>query len=522
MLIDIHGQPLRSTLPPAGPPPQAFSPWFGTQASETRKPLYNFQADPARQLTPYARHSLDVQAQTLVANNGLAACLRSLARTVGFLTPQARTGDASYDAALEEAFARVANSPLIFDAAGADTFYSYQVATTETRLIRGDLFSLFTETTTGAARIASRGAQSVGGTPVKPIPGWFDGILSNDDGYPLAYNFLGANGSSQQVDARSVFHHRNRHALGAQRGVTSLSHALNHLRDMIETIAAWKSSIKTAAEVAITRKQDTPHGIAPSSLGLNGPIQSDPFSPPDFSPDPEATVPDLPVAFEEYMQSGLFSQVPLDVLHDDRPHPNALAFHDTLKKEVALGIGVPHQLLFFMDDPGGAWSRILLEALIKFIAAQYLDHLRPFCQRFWSYAISKEIKAGRLDPAPRRMSPQKMWNVRWTPPRSMSADLGRIGRLNIEMRKVFLTTAATHFEELGLDWEDEFTQGAKEIAFLRNLETSTPGLLPGDMTSWITPTPAAAPTASAEDLALLTTSLAEMREELRALRPTAT
>jgi hypothetical protein len=104
----------------------------------------------------------------------------------------------------------------------------------------------------------------------------------------------------------------------------------------------------------------------------------------------------------------------------------------------------------------------------------------------------------------------------------MSADLGRIGRLNIEMRKVFLTTAATHFEELGLDWEDEFTQGAKEIAFLRNLETSTPGLLPGDMTSWITPTPAAAPTASAEDLALLTTSLAEMREELRALRPTAT
>jgi len=440
---------------------------------------------------------LDQQAQTLVANSGLAAVLKPLSRIVGFLRPQSRCGDAAYDSELEAAFARVAETPLGFDAAGCHTFYSYQVITTETRLIRGELFSLFTETTTGAARIAARGAQTVGSRPVSTDARWYDGILSNDDGFPLAYHFQSAYGKPGIIlDSRDVFHHRHLHALGARRGVTALAHAINHIRDIIEIVGDTKAAIKAAAGVALTRKQDVPHGIVPSALGLNSAVQTDVFAPDSgLSGDPVETGPSIPVNFEDYLGGGLFSQVPLDVIHDERPHPNGMAFRESLMREIAVGIGVPHQLLYFMDDPGGAWSRTLLEALAKFIGDQYLNHLRPFCQRFWAYAISKEIKAGRLAPPPRTVSKEKLYNVRWTPPRSMTADLGRIGNLTISLRQHFLQTAAAHYEEMGLDWQDEMTQCANEIAFARNLEATTPGLRPGDLTGWMLPgppTPAAA------------------------------
>jgi len=485
------------------PPPRAIGAWWGTNRTSTRKPIFTFAADPAYQLTPYARIDLDVHAQTLAANTGLAAALKPLARIVGALRPQARTGDPAYNTLLEAAFQRVAGSPLIFDAAGTHDFYQYQVATIENRLIRGELFSVFTETTEGAARIASRGAHTVSGRPENapspnaPEDDWYDGIRSDANGFPLAYHFPGTRGKSGIVlDSRQVYHHANRHTLGARRGVTALAPAINHIRDIIEITGNLKTAIKAASAVAITRRQDTPHGMPPSALGLAGPITADPFSAPDSfaalttdSPNPPA------LNFEDFVSSGIFSQVPLDVLHDDRPHPNIMAFKADLMRDIAAGIGVPHQLLFFMDDPGGAWSRILLEALVKFIVDQYNNHLRPFCQRFWVYAISKEIKAGRLPPPPRGMSPQQMWSVKWCPPRNITADIGRIGRLSIELRAALMTTLAAYYDEIGLDWEDEITQSAHEIAYCRNLEATTPGLQPGDLTGWLPAQSTAAPTA---------------------------
>ena len=509
MLLDALGHPL-PPAPPAAPAPRpprpgapaAFSPWFATQHSESRKQLHTFSPDPAGQISPAARQWLDRQAQTLTANSGLASVLRTLARNIGYLKPQARTGDPAYDRLLEAAFERVATSPLIFDAAGADTFYSYQVQTTEARFVRGDLFSIFTQSPSGAARIAARGAHTVSGSPLPPGPAnaWHDGVLANSDGWPLAYHFPGPLGvSGTTIDASNIFHHRNRHALGAVRGVTSLAHAINHIRDIIETTAAQKTAIKTAAEIAITRKSDTPHGTLPSSLGLGSAIEVDPYTPDYIQSglDGENTPAPPPISFERYLESGQFSSVPLDVLHDDRPHPNALAFRESLMREIAAGIGVPHQLLYFMDDPGGAWSRVLLDIFVKFVGDQYLHHLRPFCQRFWTYCISLEIKAGRLPPPPPSITPQALWNVRWIPGRNLSADLGRMGNLTVAMRKSCLTTFATHFEELGLDWADELRQGAEEIAYLRRLESTIPDLLPGDLTGWIPPPGTAPPTAAA-------------------------
>ena len=134
------------------------------------------------------------------------------------------------------------------------------------------------------------------------------------------------------------------------------------------------------------------------------------------------------------------------MLHDDRPHPNQQAFKESLLREVAIGLGVPPEVLYFMDSPGGADIRFKIEVLARFILNCHRDHILPFCQRFWVYAISKEMKAGRL-PYP---SKGDFWRVRWTPQRDVSVDLGKMGRLLIEMRKSLLTTHARVYEGLGL------------------------------------------------------------------------
>lgn len=495
MLYDATGQllPLSSGTTAATASVRgtmAFSPWFATQPNEQRKQLWTFGADPSGQLSPAARCELDVLAQTLYKNSGLPRALKNIIRIVGSLKPQARTKNADYNKVLEDTFRRVAESPLLFDAAGEEDFYSYQGWITEERLVRGELFTIFTEGPGGSARIAARGAHTVKGKPENGADGWRDGILTDDENRPLSYYFPGVRRAGfrtvepRTVPAGAVMHHRNPHGLGALRGVTSLAHAINHIRDILEITNAQKQSIKIASEVAITRKADTPHNTTPSSLGLNAQLQTDPFAPPDFAGAAAPDEPQIPSSFEAFVKSGLFSSVPLDVLHDDRPHPNAMALREELKREIAAGLGIPHQVLFFMDDPGGAWSRIILEALVFFIAEQHL-HLRRFCQRFWVYALSREMEAGRCPRPPADVSPDNMWKVRWMPPRSMTADIAKLGRLSIDMHRALLTSFSKQYEELGLDWEEELIQFADEVEFCRKLEKERPLLRDGDLTGWL-------------------------------------
>ncbi len=438
--------------------------------------------DTSKQLAPWARTILILKSRALCENYGPAKALANLAELIGSLKPQANSGDKAWDALAEAAFDRIANSPLMFDRAAKRTFYTWQTFTTFRRFTDGDIFSILTESTSGTASIAGREAHQCSGGEGD---GWNDGVLVDSNGYALRYNFRSLQGGKDYtLQPQNLHHHANWGTLGGTRGTPPLAHAINDMHDAMETKGFVKRAIKTAALMGITRRSDradqSQSGLPPFNFGVAAAVETDNYSPAGSG---QGTIQDQKrLTFEDVFDAGIMSAVPIDTVHDDRPHPNAEAFQKRLLEEAAIGLGVPPGILYFMSDAGGAEVRTHLEIFDRFIQAQHRNHLLPFCQRFWTYCIAKEMKAGRL-PEP---SKGDFWKVRWSPPKSITADVGRVGKLNIEMLRAGLTTSAAHYESQGLDYEAELDQVAREIQ-MRMQKEKEYGLPPGSMTAALLP-----------------------------------
>lgn len=464
--------------------------YIATQESPARGRMITFAEDTRRQLSPWARLTLILKSRTLVENYGPAKALWNLAGLIGALKPQAMSGDRAWDELAEKRFNEIAYSPLSFDRAGQFTFSTWQTFTTYRRFVDGDVFSFLTETTSGAAAIAGREAHQCGGGEGD---GWIDGVLTDSNGYALRYNFRSLSGGKDYtVLPPQVHHHRTISTMGGTRGAPCLAHAINDMHDALEIKGYVKRAIKTAALMGLTRRADNTGNGSPSNFGLAAAVETDNFSPAGAGYG--NTQSGKPVTFEDVFDSGIMSAVPLDVVHDDRPHPNAEEFQKRLMREAAIGLGVPPQILFFMDAPGGAEIRTQLDIFDRFIRDQHANYLLPFCQRFWTYLIAKEMKAGRL-PYP---SKGDFWKVRWSPPKSITADIGRVGSLTIDLLRAGLTTSAAHYESQGLDYEQELDQVGAE--FRRRMDTEEKyGLPPGSLTAALMPpnySPAAMPPAA--------------------------
>lgn len=466
--------------------PRASGQWIAVQESPARGQLQVGVPDTRRWMEPHEHKILLLKSRTLVANSGNAqGALNSITNMVGMLKPQARCEDVAWCKLAEARFAAVTGSPMMFDASGRHTFETAQAMLTELCARDGDVFTLLTRSEGGFPRFAFREAHECrtpwGGEGIRD---WNNGVRTNRERFPVAYRFAEADGWGPEkeytVSQRQIHHTARFKTLGQTRGTPALAHAINDLHDIMETKGFVKQAIKLAAMIGLTRRQDAPHGMTPSSLGVASPVTfEEPFAPQAGDESSGQTVQtDRVLTFEDLYAGGIISSVPLDTLHDERPHPNQGEFNNRILREIAAGIGLPHQLLYWMDDPGGAYSRIQLEACCRWTVREHADRLRPWCQRVWNYVIAVEMQSGRL-PYP---SKGEWWKVKWCPQRSMTADLGKMGKLMIELRKMLMTTYAAYYEELGMDYEEELSQTSLELKYIKELEKRD-GHEPGELSA---------------------------------------
>lgn len=471
-IVDESGQPMERAATP-GRPVYPGTGYFGAQSDELkRQELATFARDTRVQMSWGARTTLLLISRTLAENYGPARALQNLARFVGYLRPQCQSGDTTFDELAEKRFHEIAGNKYIFDASGRHTFYSFQQEANYRRYVDGDIFAIMTSDRFGRARVAAREAHLVESGMAIPQNGWYDGVRINSDGRPIQYRFINPDVAyptlrPKVIGAGAVHHMATFAALGATRGTPAFSHALNDFRDLIETKSFVKQAIRLAAQIGLTKKKDdTINGQPGEIFGIGAPIQTGPYTPPGESvPDPVPE--DYPsVKFEDYISGGLISQVPLETLQDERPHPNQEDFKKSLLREAAVGIGVPPQLLYFMDSPGGAEMRTLIDLFSRFVMSEYENHLEPLCQRFWSYCIAREIIEGRL-PMP---STGTFWAVRWVRPRSLTADFARVNKTEIDLRKANMTTFQDWYDVAGSNWEDKIEQLGIEAQRLMDTE----------------------------------------------------
>jgi len=124
----------------------ASSGFEGANFSTRRGYIYFPTLETRREVDSYSRLELIRRARWLKRNTGFAKrCINAISNMVGFLTPRPLTSDREWNAAAEKLWRTRACSATTFDLSRRFNANSYQPLLTRTRLLDGDVLSVFTQ-----------------------------------------------------------------------------------------------------------------------------------------------------------------------------------------------------------------------------------------------------------------------------------------------------------------------------------------------------------------------------------------
>ncbi|NBW10127.1 MAG: phage portal protein [Caulobacteraceae bacterium] len=440
--------------------PSAMSGFDAGNYSTRRGYVYYPTLDTKAELQSGTRTEILRRCRYLTRNVGFAKrCIYGIARMTGWLSPVPLTKDKEWNKLAADLFERrYGSSPLGFDVQGRQNFYSYQPLITATRLQDGDFFSVLTESLQGQAMVMSYEAHQVGSFGK---PDLRDGVAVNKFNAAQAFNIANGDtyldGNSIILPARDVIQHADFLSVGHVRGVSALHHAVTHLLDRTELLADLKTGSKIANRQALYVVNQLPQtrSTAPAGMTLatGAPTLATPtqFSMQDlYSEDkPAGKVTELSAGQE------------IKQLLDQRPHPNTIEFLEYLCRDIAAGLDMAPEVLWNIAKLGGASVRYVMADAQKTIERQQQILVDQFLTRFWVYFVAKEMNAGRL----RKCEDPNWYVVGWQPPAKLTVDIGREGRLSIDLHKAGMLTLSKWFGAQGQDWKPEVDQAVEEYGY---------------------------------------------------------
>lgn len=439
---------------------KSISGFDGANTSTRRGWIYWPTLDTKREIDSYSRQELMRKSRWLRANFGLATRIcTGLADLIGYLSPVSMSGDPAWDELADNHWDDRALSAEVIDAAGQFDIRRIQIELNKASFGDGDILPLLVKTESDGVALALYEAHQLASPPGADKT-WIDGVKVNKFRRHLAYGLRDDNGTVKTISANDALYYSHPDATGRIRPPTILSHAINHMIDISEILADVKLTIKVAAQLGIYMKND-----AENAGGNDGPrsiaaaLRNEQIEPGDGT----AENPKIEYKVEDiYRAQGGMANLPkgssIGVIQDARPHPNQVALIEYLIRDISWGVGVSPDLLWNIKDLGGANSRIANADLDRWIAVKLL-RLRGWLRRFRAIWISHEIKAGRL---PEPTGDAKFWKATFLPQASLTADKGKVGRLNIELVKNRMRSLQTHFAEEGLNWLNEIRQISRE------------------------------------------------------------
>jgi len=386
--------------------------------STNRMWIYAPTLDASKDLVSGSRLSLCRKAYWLYNNSGLAGgAVDKISRLVGPLVPQARTADEKWNRMAERAFEDACgNSAFGVDVSGNVNFYQAQTLLTKSMTLAGDVFWQRTVSKNGRAMFRLVPGENVGSVQGDEKDGWNDGAKVDSRGRPTRWRVLTAPGSDDYTDvsADDMTQVKMAYRLGGVRAPSHLARAAQTLQDIAEYLASEKASAKLGASLGLVITSPEAGSIGLGSALVKGSGGSGTGTMTHDIITSGSVIPQLKPG--ERVES----------LINNHPSSNIREFLNTLKEEIAVGLGVSSQFLFDATDAGGANQRWILEE-----ASGKLDEIRDvishsFALPFWRFWVWQEIEAGRL-PMPGNGS--DWWRCELTPPARISVDFAREGRL---------------------------------------------------------------------------------------------
>lgn len=440
----VHAQPAAGAW---------FSGYDGAAPSTSRGSVFWPTLDTRVELDSYSRQEIIRKIRWGYANVGLIkGFIKNAADFIGWLSPQAATNDKTWNEQAEAIFRDQTGHAEAFDIAGKFNFHTAQSVLSRTALKDGEFLTVLTEAKNGAARHAFYETQQLCNPP-NAGPNWIDGVYIKG-GRHLGYGLKDPETDKVVfIDARDAIYSGEFDSCGHHRVIPPLAHAVNHSLDIVEVWGFTKKAIKTSALFGAVRER-TNSSVPASRQGLAG---------------SSSTTTD-PNTGQQFESSSVFDsgQIPrldgetLRILHDQRPHPNQRDFIGDLVRDMALGYGLPPEVIWGIYKITGPGIRFVMDHAATWISRRQENLLRPWATIIWVRTIAKEIKRGRL-PMP---SDPRWWAVKFIPQRDMTIDRGREGTHKLKEIEAGLGTMARYSQQMyGSSWEDDVRQIIREAQF---------------------------------------------------------
>jgi lambda family phage portal protein len=429
-----------------------FQPYEGAGFSRKRPVIYGAHARDSRlDLNEATRTELLKLARHMYRNVGLIkGAVDSIATySIGpGLRPQYRGNDQEFGRLCEEYWRdMVAPSP---EVTGRMTWTDMLLTLSRSIDVDGDVFVVMTEK--GKLQIVE-GHRVCEGDDY----GTADGVFLGKLGEPTAY-LIQTGELYRKLGAETVIHLMELERPDQIRGGSSLARALNHVRDLKMLGEFEKDALKLQGSIAAVITTDQGDELAGQG-GFFGTVQAQDSG--------EATI-----AREEITSSATIPRLApgekIEMVGPNRPHAGFEPFAKFLIRDVAMGLGLPVEFVYDPASVGGAGMRfIVAKAQRRFEQRQRLL-IDRFCNRAWRYFIGGAIANGDLPAV------EDYAKVTWQTPKSLTVDAGREAQQAREDYKAGLSSLQDYFGELGLDWEEQVRQIAKEREFIASIGTVTP------------------------------------------------
>jgi lambda family phage portal protein len=419
-----------------------------------RPQIWMASLEAKREATAHDRLTCMKNARWAVNNSGIASrVVRGVARfAVGNgLVPQCQSADHDFNRAAEQLFEdRYANVPWAFDKAGVFDFYSVQQALIESMICDGDVFAQLTRSEAGNPMCRFFTGEYVGDAITNSREtNIHDGIIFNADNRPVKYRVLTNPTESRSnfadVPAEDIVHMRRVHRMGYMRGISWIASAVARIQDIREALDNELAAAKLNSKVALILESEKGTtglgaGIQRVQTGSGSTVALDKLVP---------GVGTVQLAKGETLNAHSF----------DRPNSNLPTFVDYLSREIAYAVGVSPEVIWSLAGLGGTASRAALMDADVFFGGVRLLIEQQFCVRFWRYAIWDFIRKGILP------YPGDDWfRVSFVPPQKTSVDIGRDGKLRLELVRAGLLSRRQYFNELGRDSDTETEDIIRDVA----------------------------------------------------------
>lgn len=278
------------------------------------------------------------------------------------------------------------------------------------------------------------------------------GVILNSRGIPIKYrvcerNRFGIYVNPEDVPRQKMLHLFSPTRVDAVRFVTAFKTALNHLRDIKETLAAWKTSVKAHSKISF---------IVKNLLGQPGPgVELFPESDNGGEGAGTAKVEEIGDGIIQYLMRG----DDIQTLAAPFPPEQAVNLVMLLIRDISIGVGLPFEFVWNMAGLGGPATRMMsTQAQRTFEAHQNTlerRFLNPTCS--WVTSVSM-FETKRLPFHP------EWYKFKITRPPHTTIDVGRESVANLAEHQRGLMSGRKIAEERGEDIIDDVHENREREA----------------------------------------------------------